>query len=137
MEHDIKYKFKTTKDSIDYWIIKYIKYHNETTRPKEYFDNPIEFEVVNTPYTLRITPSIDTVNWFYPDDKDDSKGNVLLEYSKGDKGIAFAEKSDSSGRIWWYVIMDSKNINERKIKNRYEFKPDMKGWMSSRYLSKK
>lgn len=133
MEYDIKYQCITGKDSIDCWIVELIEYHNETTKPDKYFEKPKKFEVVNTPYTLRITPGIDTNAYYFPDE---TKGNVIKIYSAGDKGVAFAEKSDETGRIWWYVIMDRKKKTDGKIRSREDYEPKLKGWMSSRYLKK-
>lgn len=133
VEHDITYQCATEKDSIHYWIVEHNEYHFETQTPKQYFEEPILFEVNNTPHMLRITPSIDTSGYYYPDN---SKGNIFQTYSKGDKGFAFAEKRDENDQIWWYVIMVSKQKATGKVKDRDAYVPQYKGWMNSTYLKK-
>lgn len=133
MEHDIKYECKAFEDSLDFWITDHTTYHFDIPRPKKYYDTVIKFEVINTPYTLRVTPEIDTSGFF---DYDDTKGNVMKTYAKGDIGYAFAEQEDKTGRVWWFVVMESDLKMDKKVTNRDEFEPDYIGWMSSRYLKR-
>lgn len=62
-------------------------------------------------------------------------GNIVQTYTKGSKGYAISERVDSSGRVWWFVVMlNNLNLNgsfsegsNNSITN-YSI-----GWMSSRY----
>lgn len=129
--HDYFYEFNILKDSIDYWFVEHYKYHNETERPKKMLEKPIKFEVANAKYYLRITPAIDTKSWFYPDE---SRGNLMKEYTTGDIGTAIAESTDETGRVWWYVIMEPKGYRTEKTNVESAFAPKIKGWMSSRFV---
>jgi hypothetical protein len=88
-----------------------IKYPNLTKIPEQYFDKEIQFTVKNEKYYLR--SELGEVNGSF-------NGEILYTYTKGDKGKAFAEETDETGRIWWFVIMDN----------------GIAGWMSSRFLEK-
>lgn len=90
-------------------IRELVKYPNFTKIPTQYFEKEIEFTVKNEKYYLRSEPG-------------EQNGVIIGEihdtYTSGDKGRAFASETDSTGRVWWYVIMDN----------------GIAGWMSSRYL---
>ncbi len=131
MENCYTYHFNSYSDSIDYWLVDYFTYHNETPKPEKLFDKEIKFEVVNSKYHLRIKPEVDNETLYFPDD---TQGNQLMTYTTGDFGCAMAEKLDSTGRIWWYVAMDNKENRYSNIKDPAAFSPKYVGWMSSRYL---
>jgi hypothetical protein len=127
--HEYTFDFKLEKDSLQYWLVEHLKNHNSFAEPVKINDS-IRFEVTNDRYYLRITPEIDTVQYFYPSDK----GNIYEIYETGNKGTAIAEQIDKTGGIWSCVIMD--NLKDRKYRtaNNDDFSPRIKGWMSSKYL---
>lgn len=85
------------------------------------------FKVLNPTYYLRSTPNVNndkgTHNSLF--------GNVIAEYSAESCGKAIASKIDSTGRLWWLVMMkaDESSNSIFEEKNGYYL-----GWMSSRYL---
>lgn len=113
------YNLKTEKDTVSAELKLEEVFHHAEQKPKSYFDKPINFEIDNEFYWLRITPKIDTSEWY----TEEWIGNRFLEFHKGDKGVALAEEKDSTGRIWWYSRLPYK-------------KTYVHGWMSSRYLNK-
>ena len=131
MEHWYIYFFESKPDMINCWLSDHFTYHVETTKPNDYFDKTIKFEVINETYSLRITPEIDNKGNFYPDD---SEGNQIKTFSKGDIGEALAQQIDSTGRIWWYVTMNNKEKRITKTADPDIFPPKFVGWMSSRFL---
>jgi len=112
---------------------KYSSYR-ETELPKDSFVSPRLFEVKNEKYFLRLNPYIETSNKYEEDLHID--GNIVQIYKSKSKGYAIAEEKDSTGRIWWFVIM----MNNLDIKGTLseggnnEIKNYSIGWMSSRYL---
>jgi len=107
-----------------------------------YYDEGIEFpieltinqkfEVAKDIYRLRKTPKIDNTINEYLDDK--PVGNISHSYSTGDKGNAFTSKTDSTGRIWWFVEMKNPTL-----KSGEHFPKEgtfYLGWMSSTYVKK-
>jgi len=131
--HELQYEFKIRPDSIDYWLIEHLEFHNATTEPEKYYETPIPFEVVNTVTVLRIAPRIDSLDSSHPGD---FKGNVYQTFQKGDKGYAYAEMSDATGKTWWYVYMDTKNRTVNKVQYPKDYFPKYKGWMNSNYLKR-
>ncbi|MCT4646858.1 MAG: hypothetical protein N4A74_17850 [Carboxylicivirga sp.] len=131
MEHWYTYNFISTPDNIKPMLHDHFTYHCATTKPEKLWDNTVKFKVINSVYTLRITPEIDNEEYYYPDD---SKGNQLKSYTTGDSGIALAEQKDSTGRIWWYVAMDNKEKRNVETDEPDFFPPKYVGWMSSKFL---
>ncbi|WP_422358746.1 hypothetical protein [Reichenbachiella sp.] len=91
------------------------------------------FTTVNPEYKLRATPEInpDFNSWMGTFD-----GNTCAIYPKGSRGVAVAESTDETGRVWWFVIMDN-NIAPIKSLMYFGDKPMMSksmGWMSSRFV---
>jgi hypothetical protein len=110
---------------------------DETSLPSDWIE-PIRFEIKNTPYNLRYSPEIITglKNGEY-DFSPINGQNITASYKAGDKGIAYAESTDSTGRVWWFVIMDSKPDSGESLyydgNNKFDdYKPI--GWISSRYV---
>jgi hypothetical protein len=123
--------FKVNNDSL-YLIYKKAKI-NQTVEPKTYFKKTKKFIVENSPYYLRYEPKINDDELYSP--WMESIGNRVAEYTKGDQGIAFAEKTDSTGRIWWFVEMqEKKNIQYNIIYESETNKSKYLGWMSSKFL---
>jgi len=100
--------------------------------------NPVRFEIQNSPYNLRNSPEIITgLKEDYYDYTPINEQNITASYKAGDKGTAYAESTDSTGRIWWLVVMDVKPTSGESLyyegNNEFEnYKPI--GWISSRYV---
>jgi hypothetical protein len=93
-------------------------------KPKEFLAKPIGFKTINEKYTLRTSPELN--------------GSELGVYPKNSTGIAIAESTDSTGRIWWLVIMSGEQPHIKKssiIYSGYHNIENYKilGWMSSRF----
>lgn len=118
-------------------IINDIAKLRETEIPSQLI-KPIRFEIVNTPYYLRYSPEILTdLDKAYLDFDPIEGQNIAAIYEAGDRGIAYAESTDSTGRIWWLVIMDQLPDNDKYLyyegNNDYEYYRPV-GWISSKYL---
>lgn len=107
--------------------------------PTAFLATPRPFAVNNDRYLLRATPGIDTPAKDGEDEYPwEGHGNALAEYGKGARGIALAERTDATGRVWWFVRMDgrtppadaqfSEEIGEG-------VRMDRLGWMSSRFVT--
>ena len=123
------------EDSVGISYLKYLLMHEATQLPEVFLETPILFEVENDPYHLRLTPAIDSSTYYFPMD---TNTNVYHSYHSGDKGMALAETTDRTGRVWWYVEMapvdhftqkDSDNSDNQNL-------PYLRGWMSSRFLKR-
>ena len=90
-----------------------------------------KIEVLNSPYYLRATPEIinDEFHYHY------EKGNIIAEFSKGDTGYALDQRTDNTGRVWYFVIMNPPQGNGF---HNYDIDRHEKwlGWMSSRFLDR-
>lgn len=110
---------------------------NHTDIPEVWLE-PFRFEIQKTPYNLRYSPEILKVavqdSPFY----DPIKGeNIAAIFQAGDKGTVYAESTDNSGRVWWFVVMDEMPKSGEVIY--YDGNNDFKnyqpiGWMSSKFL---
>ena len=107
--------------------------------PATFMPAPRRFTVNNNRYLLRAAPGIDT-----PDAKGEDwynwegRGNALAEYGRGARGIALAERTDATGRVWWFVRMDGRTppVDAQFSQENSEGVPmDRLGWMSSRFLT--
>lgn len=118
-------------------------YHKQRMIFTDYIDKPktllkkeIPFVVMNETYSLRFNPFInDSDIEVQVTAEAYLKGNKLASYPKGSKGIAIADSVDNTGRVWWFVVMDPADIDDKN------FFPDniniptyYTGWMSNRYL---
>lgn len=71
----------------------------------------------------------------------DERGNVMAEYGRGARGTALAERTDSTGRVWWFVRMDGAtpprdaHISAPEDHAGRVLPTDRLGWMSSRFLA--
>lgn len=91
------------------------------------------FKVKNEKYTLRATPEINNENHFsyYFEN-----GNVICELTNGDIGYAIASKTDETGRVWWFCIVEN---NIAKGDAFYHIRKEYSnekwfGWISSKYV---
>jgi hypothetical protein len=106
--------------------------------PSRFMDRPRRFTVNNERYLLRDSPGIDTP----PANGEDwhlweGHGNALAEYARGARGIALAEQTDATGRVWWFVLMDGRTGPQDAQFGGIQDDPlrmDRVGWMSSRFL---
>lgn len=107
--------------------------------PATFMATPRRFTVNNDRYLLRATPGIDTPSgngedWY----QWEGRGNALAEYGKGARGIALAERTDATGRVWWFVRMDGRTPPvdaQFSEKNGEGVRMDRLGWMSSRFVT--
>jgi hypothetical protein len=98
-----------------------------------------QFITLNDKYRLRTEPVIDDTTYEEGERQFESIGNVIAEFPAGTKGVAIAENTDSTGRIWWFVIMDRDVVPSLSIfhsGNNSEYPYKVSGWMSSRYLER-
>ena len=123
--------------------VKYAPYRRVMGRegivmPARYMDRQRPFTVSNDRYLLRESPGIDPKtadgeDWY----RWEGHGNALAEYGRGARGIALAEQTDSTGRVWWFVRMDGGTppISAQLTPAPDDPLPtDRLGWMSSRFL---
>ena len=132
---DEDYSFNVKKDDFKFKLTNRTGLLYPTEEPTDKFDTPINFEVLNDKYYLRLTPNIDTVDQAFAEDM--QPDNVIAEFKKGTKGIAYAQRTDDTGRVWWFVEIDPKDKPTKSLFYDIDEKPTkVKGWMSSNYLKK-
>jgi hypothetical protein len=106
-------------------------HHTAVTRP---LPRRRPFTVNADGYTLRHTPEISSTGEF----DWEGRGNASADYGRGARGVALAESTDATGRVWWYVLMDGETP---PLAASYTEEPgnpvplDRLGWMSSRFLT--
>lgn len=107
-------------------------------RPDGFFDQPIKFRINNPEYALRYSPAIsDTVPSEIAEGKKEDKGNIIALYKAGNEGLAWAYKTDATGRVWWLVEMEAMVYLEFSKFWDYDYNfTHYYGWMSSRFLQK-
>ncbi len=89
------------------------------------------FMVVNKTYNLRGSPKIlddEPAGYHF------EKGNIVATYNTGDLGMALAEKTDDTGRVWWFVLMNPKWSYDYHIDKNLSDNKGWYGWISSRYI---
>lgn len=98
---------------------------------------PLRFIIQNEKYKLRASPEINNL----PDSSDLERygvieGNTLASIEKNSTGTAYAESIDSTGRKWWFVILDKNtNISDSWLSG-WGKKSDLYcGWLSSRFTT--
>jgi hypothetical protein len=127
------YKVSTAQDDLKFDMTKRMAIIHETELPKDFFSTPIRFEVQNDKYFMRNSAQIDTVDQYYGGEL--GIDNIVAEFKKGTKGKALGEKIDATGRVWWFVEIDS----NFKPSNTMFYDIDntqIRGWMSSRHLKR-
>jgi hypothetical protein len=106
-----------------------------TEKPTSRLNKPIRFKTLNDSYTLRSSTKIDNLPGSI--NGDPRRGNVVSVYPKNAYGTAWAQKTDSTGRIWWFVEMDPISGQKENIAIDYNRIPSRTvGWLSSRYVEK-
>jgi hypothetical protein len=115
----------------------------EMVIPTEFLPAPRRFTVANDRYLLRGSPQVqdaksgEHAEWYEWEDR----GNVMAEYGSGARGTALAERTDSTGRVWWFVRMDgatpphAAQIDAPVDHANRALPIDRLGWMSSRFLT--
>lgn len=105
--------------------------------PARFMDAPRRFTVSSDRYLLRAGPRIDdSADAVWP--RWEGRGNALAEYGRGARGTAIAERTDSTGRVWWFVRMAAETPpRHAQITDHTEshVPTDRLGWMSSRFLA--
>jgi hypothetical protein len=112
--------------------------------PATGLESPVPFEVENESYNLRWSPVIDDADTtesstLYGDQSE--PGNAVARYTTGGRGVALAQAADRTGRVWWFVLMDTTRPPIWTLDDEY-YEPSNSalpakryGWMSSRYLA--
>lgn len=125
--------------------VRFEEYHGVLGRaemevPTRFMDAPRRFTVANDRYLLRSAPRIqdrpagEFPEWF----EWDERGNVMAEYGRGARGTAIAERTDATGRVWWFVRMDGRTPpRDAQVGEDPEHRVTMDrlGWMSSRFVT--
>lgn len=112
----------------------------EMEMPSRFMSAPRRFTVNSDRYLLRSAPRIqDRPATEYPEWYEwGERGNAMAEYGRGARGIAIAERTDSTGRVWWFVRMDGGTPPRDAQVGEDPEHPvtmDRLGWMSSRFLT--
>ncbi len=118
-------------------LISKLQYIERTELPVKYFDKPIKFEISNNNYKIRLSPLLDdTTEIGYCGEL--RKGNWVGKIKSGTLGYALSEKSDATGRIWWFVaIVPNSQLSESLFYDVKEEPESYKlGWISSRFVKR-
>jgi hypothetical protein len=102
--------------------------------PTNYFDKPIRFQTTTKGYTLRSSPSVDgpAATMLY----DELPGNAIGIYPNKTTGVALAEYTDNTGRIWYFVEIDPEcQPDETAFYDITDLPTIVRGWMISSYLT--
>ncbi|HEX2208672.1 MAG TPA: hypothetical protein VHG93_13380 [Longimicrobium sp.] len=130
-------------DTVRYELHHHVMGREGLELPVRFLDAPRRFTVANDRYLLRAAPRVqDTVG---PGEEDwytwNGRGNVVAEYGRGAHGTALAERTDSTGRVWWFVRMDgatpplAAQSQAPEDEHGRRAPVDRLGWMSSRFLT--
>ncbi|MBD1383833.1 hypothetical protein IDJ75_00965 [Mucilaginibacter rigui] len=112
--------------------------HVSTYFPEKYLSRPINFEVLNDNYKLRIKPIVDDKSQMTLDGEPHNGNDVAL-LKKGTQGKAFATTTDQTGREWWLVQIDPKFTVNKGFFHESEdstLRACKIGWISSRFIKK-
>ena len=118
-------------------LISQMQYLNNSVEkyPDNYFEKPVKFEVLNDKYNIRFSPVIDdTTKVGYCGEL--KYGNSLGRIKSGSIGYALAEKTDSTGRVWWFVALHPNSKIYESIYYDDDIRPNSYklGWISSRFV---
>lgn len=126
-------------DTVRYEPYQGVQGRAEMRMPSRFLPAPRRFTVANDGYLLRDAPSIgaaaieEGADWY----RWEGHGNALAEYGRGARGIAIAEQTDGTGRVWWFVRMDGRTPprDAQFVDDPARgFPMDRLGWMSSRFV---
>ena len=133
MIFNMDYRVGTSRDTMRFTLLNRTARTEDTELPNKQIEKPKRFVVENDVYYLRATPKIDTVDLWYGVDR--GKDNIIAEFNRGVKGTAIGESIDETGRVWWYVEMDT---DVKPAKSHFydleEVPTKMTGWMSSKFV---
>ena len=115
----------------DFKMLTSAEYSYKTTTeiPTTFF-SPKPF-TTKTEYNLRAQPKFNASpnKWL-----EKIESNVVAVYPVGSIGKAIAQKTDTAGRVWWFVIMEN-NLWPTRSLLVYKKPTNMSmGWMSSKFL---
>ncbi|MCB9225063.1 MAG: hypothetical protein R2780_05500 [Crocinitomicaceae bacterium] len=129
------YIVHTSKDHMFFESIKRTAIIGDEPKPSQLLSEPICFVIDKDIYYLRSSPEIDTTELVIYDNYRRSD-NIIAQYEKDAHGIAYAQTTDHTGRIWWFVEMDPDYYPVETEFYDYETEETyLLGWMSSRYLT--
>ena len=120
-------------DTVRYRVTHRIAGSRDNHAPGTLFPRPRPFTVTQDRYRLRHLPDV-------RERMEDLEPNLQAEYRQGARGLALAESRDSTGRVWWYVLMDGRTPPDTAA-DTFDFEEggdvpiDRLGWMSSRFLA--
>ena len=128
--------YRITEDEIDFLRCTVI--FNRVKIPDSL---PIKKHIVinNTGYSLRAQPMIND----NPDSTDMERygvlrGNTIVELGKGTVASATATYTDTTGRVWWFLIMDNPSEAKYNLYKKYKReKRQIGGWISTQHLDYK
>jgi hypothetical protein len=132
------YSATTESGSLRFAVADKIMYFRNLGHPTRYFERPRRFRVTNEIYNLRWTPQVDDESEDYFFDPE-HRGNTLAQFQRDAGGVALGASPDSTGRVWWLVLMDpSSRPVSYVIDDNDDYNggppPRWLGWMSSRFL---
>jgi hypothetical protein len=111
--------------------------------PTQFMAAPRRFTVANDRYLLRATPQVQDAAGAAGEDEYawEGHGNAVAEYGRGARGTAIAERTDATGRVWWFVRMDAATppraaqTDAPVDEEGHTLPVDRLGWMSSRFVT--
>lgn len=104
-----------------------------TQRPTSLLlSSPGTFQLVTDSITLRTRPMEDDTSTLVYDAV--GKGNILLKFGKGAKGIAWASKIDSVGHKWKYVEMLPAKSSGYLMYSKDDFPTYTFGWIQAKNI---
>lgn len=122
----------------EYQVIDDIAFIDGTEWPLN-FSLRQRFKTTAEYYRLRSSPIIDNSKYSNNERDFDAIGNILAEFPEGTEGTALAEKTDETGRVWWFVYFDPISRPSNSLfhgSSNYEGLFKFAGWTSSRYVEK-
>lgn len=105
--------------------------------PNNYNKTPLEFRTITTHYNLRFEPKLDD-STNYEIEPGLFMGNSIGKIIQNSTGFALAEKTDETGRVWWFVALNSYNSLKNTLYYTNKNQPNSYylGWISSRFVEK-
>jgi hypothetical protein len=135
LEQFDSYSIETGDNKIKFNKISSAYCVNHTIIP-DTFNIFIPFVITVEGYNLRLSAQLDSTTDFQGDE---SKGNDIAKYPIGSLGYALSERNDSTGRVWWFVLMLNNKFPDKSYFPNWENSPTKfysYGWMSTRYLKR-
>ncbi len=112
-------------DSVRFTAYDHITLQNYMQPPAETLEPPQAFVIAQERYNLRASPEVL--------DFADNPEEFVGEFGRGARGVALGARADTTGRTWWFVVMDPASTpNGRQPANQGR----LAGWMSARFLER-